>query len=155
MTDPVAEAAAQLAATPSSTEPSLIDEIKAGIHTLEEKAEHLIHPQSAEVAQVGESAQSAEENVLIEKSTTATQSTGNLSSEDAAEQGNVAASSLTSGIATTVDASSSETGSVSALLPAEHPHTTILRRLTTTLRRKWNMFDGELEAIIKDAESHL
>jgi hypothetical protein len=38
---------------------------------------------------------------------------------------------------------------------AEHPHTSILRRLTETLRRKWNVFDGELEAILKDAESHL
>jgi hypothetical protein len=37
----------------------------------------------------------------------------------------------------------------------EHPHTSILRRLTETLRRKWNVFDGELEAILKDAESHL
>ena len=46
MTDPVAEAAAKIAAdaSPSSTEPSLIDEIKEGMHELAEKVEHLIHP---------------------------------------------------------------------------------------------------------------
>lgn len=61
MSDPVAQAAAQIAAdaAPSSTEPSIIDEIKQGIHTLEEKVEHFIHPESAEVAQAGELSQTS------------------------------------------------------------------------------------------------
>lgn len=102
MSDPVAEAAAQLAAQQS--EPSLITEIKEGMHELAEKVEHLIHPESTE--------------------------------------GPNAADTLPAGGAT--DAGT-----------GEHPHTTILRRLTATLRRKFNVFDGELEAILKDAESHL
>lgn len=38
---------------------------------------------------------------------------------------------------------------------AEHPHTSLLRRMTETLRRKWNVFDSEIEAILKDAEGVL
>lgn len=53
------------------------------------------------------------------------------------------------------DAPSSESNRGSAGDTTEHPHTSILRRMTETLRRKWNVFDGELEAILKDAESHL
>jgi hypothetical protein len=53
------------------------------------------------------------------------------------------------------DASTSLAGAARDASIAEHPHTTILRRLTETLRRKWNVFDGELEAILKDAESRL
>ncbi|MFK4444651.1 hypothetical protein ABH944_004845 [Caballeronia udeis] len=44
MSDPVAEAAAALAAR--QAEPSLIDEIKDGMHDLAEKVEHLIHPEA-------------------------------------------------------------------------------------------------------------
>lgn len=58
--DPIAQAAAQIHAdaAPSSTEPSLIEEFAEGLHTLEQKFEHLIHP-SAEVAQPGESSATA------------------------------------------------------------------------------------------------
>jgi hypothetical protein len=200
MTDPVAEAAKQLA----QAEPSLIDEIKAGIYTLEEKVEHLIHPeQSAEVAQAGESsaaiASSPSPNfapIQTELSTAPVQtlvSTALNSTEqsampsltaqasgEAVEAGNAPAAAEVSATApATADApavadtgeqqSASETLSVSTIaenssssasqpsteVTTEHPHTTILRHMTQTLRRKWNMFDGELEAIIKDAESHL
>lgn len=44
MTDPIAEAAANLAKQHS--EPSLIEEIKEGMHDLAEKVEHLIHPET-------------------------------------------------------------------------------------------------------------
>lgn len=44
MTDPVAEAAAQIAAKES---PSLIDEIKEGMHELAEKVEHVLHPEAS------------------------------------------------------------------------------------------------------------
>jgi hypothetical protein len=46
MSDPVAQAAAQIAAdaAPSSTEPSMLDRAMETIHTLEAKVEHLIHP---------------------------------------------------------------------------------------------------------------
>lgn len=44
MTDPVAEAAANLAKQHS--EPGLIEEIKEGMHELAEKVEHLIHPEA-------------------------------------------------------------------------------------------------------------
>lgn len=47
-------------AAPSSTEPSIIEEIKEGMHTLEQKVEGLIHPDhSAEVAQPGEAVQTS------------------------------------------------------------------------------------------------
>lgn len=48
MTDPVAEAAAKIAAdaAPSSTEPSLLEKAINTIHDLEEKVEHLIHPET-------------------------------------------------------------------------------------------------------------
>lgn len=55
----------------------------------------------------------------------------------------------------TSDASATSSSPASEVVWTEHPHTTILRTLTTTLRRKFNLFDGELEAILKDAESHL
>lgn len=52
MTDPIAEAAAQLNqpqdAAPSSTEPSLLEKAMETIHELEEKVEHLIHPEAVE-----------------------------------------------------------------------------------------------------------
>lgn len=48
MSDPVAEAAAQLAA--QQNEPSLITEIKEGMHDLAEKVEHLIHPEAGTAA---------------------------------------------------------------------------------------------------------
>ena len=46
MTDPIAEAAAQLNqdAAPSSTEPSMLERAEETIHELEAKIEHLIHP---------------------------------------------------------------------------------------------------------------
>lgn len=37
----------------------------------------------------------------------------------------------------------------------EHPHTSLLRGLVSTMRRKWNVFDAEIEALLKDAENHL
>lgn len=48
MTDPVAEAAAKIAAdaAPSSTEPSLLEKAMDTIHDLEAKVEHLIHPET-------------------------------------------------------------------------------------------------------------
>jgi hypothetical protein len=48
MTDPVAEAAAKIAAdmTASSTEPSLLEKAMDTIHDLEAKVEHLIHPET-------------------------------------------------------------------------------------------------------------
>ena len=49
MTDPIAEAAANLNAQPA-TDPSLFEEIKDTIHDLEEKVEHLIHPEATHVA---------------------------------------------------------------------------------------------------------
>lgn len=58
MSDPVAQAAAQIAAdaAPSSTKPPLLTEIIEEFKHLGEKVEHLIHPEySAEVAQPGES----------------------------------------------------------------------------------------------------
>lgn len=45
MTDPVAEAAANLAK--QHAEPTLIEEIKEGMHELAEKVEHLIHPETS------------------------------------------------------------------------------------------------------------
>jgi hypothetical protein len=49
VTDPVAQAAAQIAAdaAPSSTEPNLLERAMETIHTLEAKVEHLIHPETA------------------------------------------------------------------------------------------------------------
>lgn len=52
MTDPVAEAAAKIAAdaAPSSTEPTgIIGDIVNEFHKLEEKVEHLIHPEAVSV----------------------------------------------------------------------------------------------------------
>lgn len=48
MTDPIAEAAAKIAAdaAPSSTEPSLLEKAINTIHDLEAKVEHLIHPET-------------------------------------------------------------------------------------------------------------
>ena len=55
MTDPVAEAAAQLAAQAAPEQPGIISEIVDEFKALGEKVEHLIHPDAPEVAQPGES----------------------------------------------------------------------------------------------------
>lgn len=54
MTDPVAEAAANLAK--QHAEPGLIEEIKDGMHDLAEKVEHLIHPGASAPSATGEPA---------------------------------------------------------------------------------------------------
>ena len=148
MSDPVAQAAAQIAAdaAPSSTEPSIIDEIKQGIHTLEEKVEHFIHPDSAaasgEAQATGESGNAA----------------GGVS--EAGQLAALTSAALAPTLASGDLPNAAATPPAGAVTPApesdgEHPHTTILRNLTTTLRRKFNVFDSELETLLKDAESHL
>lgn len=50
--DPVAAAAAQIqSAEPSSTEPGFVERLEAGMHALEEKVEHLIHPEASVVGE--------------------------------------------------------------------------------------------------------
>lgn len=145
MTDPVAEAAAQLAAAPSSTEPSLIDEIKEGIHTLEEKVEHFIHPDAPAVAQAGE------QPSLPASGDAGTADLPNAAASLAASpSGNAASSSAQNALpAVDTEANASNAGA------NEHLHTSLLRGLVGMLRRKWNVFDAELEALLKDAESRL
>jgi len=121
MSDPIAEAAAQLDAAPSSTEPQ---------------------QPAPEVAQAGEP--SMESISALENG--------------ASDAGSMSAANSTGNTLSSGESPNGATPAVSEPAPAstgEHPHTSILRRLTETLRRKWNVFDGELEAILKDAESHL
>lgn len=184
MSDPVAQAAAQIAAdaAPSSTEPTgIIGEIVNEFHKLEEKVEHFIHPGSAEVA--GETAAAHVEAAPVDTSATTSASAAvSVETQAAGESPNAAAippdgaatdagagdegkggaagaqqedaavaeqsEQLTDGSATDASGSGQPTS-------AEHPHTTILRNLTTTLRRKFNVFDSEMETLLKDAESHL
>jgi len=60
-----------------------------------------------------------------------------------------------SAVSTTANGQNADASDTAAQVALEHPHITLLRRMTETLRRKWNVFDSELEAILKDAENHL
>lgn len=71
MTDPVAEAAAQIAAKES---PSLIDEIKEGMHELAEKVEHILHPEVG-TTETGETAAAPVEAAPVGTSATTSAST--------------------------------------------------------------------------------
>jgi hypothetical protein len=144
MSDPIAQAAAQIDAAPSSTEPSILTEIVGEFKALGEKVEHLIHPEPVQeggAAAAGESS-SASQPAAIEPKVS--QESMTLTDGGASDAGS-----------NTSNSSISEDGSTEQELGDEHPHTGILRRLTETLRRKFNVFDGELEALLKDAESHL
>lgn len=54
MSDPIAKAAAQIDAAPSSTEPSVFSEVLDEFKALGEKVEHLIHPEAASELQRAE-----------------------------------------------------------------------------------------------------
>jgi hypothetical protein len=181
MTDPVAQAAAQIEADSqgnTNTNPSILTEIVDEFKHLGEKIEHMIHPETTTPG--GQSAAPSSNSQTIDASATGTVAAaasasgepGNASAS-AEASATVAAINHTPGITTTIvldpnappldmtgagiapnAASTPPAGAATDAGIAEHPHTAILRRLTTTLRRKWNVFDGELELILKDAESH-
>jgi hypothetical protein len=93
MTDPIANAAAQLDAAPSSTEPSLLERAEEKIHALEEKIEHMIHPEAASEPQSGEGetvAASAEAAPSVTSDTTTATAVESAPTQAAGEQGNAA-----------------------------------------------------------------
>lgn len=154
MTDPVAEAAAQLAATPN-----LIDEIKEGIHTLEEKVEHFIHPDAPAATQAGDAGTADLPNAAPTPLAGAATDASTLERDDLPNAGaSRAGSSSENGAASSAQNASAAADTAANASNAganEHSHTSLLRGLVAMLRRKWNVFDSELEALLKDAESHL
>lgn len=137
MSDPIAEAAANLNdAAPSSTEPVVV-----------QAAAEL--PNDAATPPAGAATPASTGNVLV-------------NAAPVVDAPNVGASGVTEQAAPVAEQSAQQPGGSAMAASgaeqpifAEHPHTSILRRLTETLRRKWNVFDGELEAILRDAESRL
>ncbi|WP_433705812.1 hypothetical protein [Paraburkholderia sacchari] len=160
--DPIAAAAAQLDAAPSSTEPSMLERAEETIHELEAKIEHLMHPEGRAPGE-SESAQAAAP--LSPAVTSSDVASIQSDAPEVAQAGEIPVAAPGVVAAETVESSSTGATEQSSLTsaasqaavaaPGEHPHTAILRSLTTTLRRKFNVFDGELEALLKDAESHL
>jgi len=90
MTDPVAEAAAQIAA--QQAEPSMLEKAMDTIHELEAKVEHLIHPED-EAPNVLPASTSG---TLPESTPSAT--TGSIASSENSELGNVAAAATASSL---------------------------------------------------------
>jgi hypothetical protein len=125
MSDPIAEAAANL----NDAAPSSTEPVVA---------------QEVGTATPGESLSPSEGSQSGSDSKETPSSSMSQSSEDASQE------SAKEGAGELVNAAAPAQEST-----GEHPHTSILRRLTETLRRKWNVFDGEIEAILKDAESRL
>lgn len=149
MSDPVAQAAAQIAsdAAPSSTEPSIIDEIKEGVHDLAEKVDHLIHPQ----AQEGGATSTGE--LVIAASSVETSGTQAVLQEPLTTQ-ETDVSSAASAQAESQALTGTSTNAAQTAAP-EHPHTPILRKIVGCLRRDFAMLPGELESWVKTAEENL
>lgn len=133
MTDAIAAAAATIDAAPSSTEPV----------------------QALEVAQAGESSV----NTASEIAATAAaciSSTPDASAISQPAEATTSKSSEQQGTRAASDPMTQEQADAfRASANNQFVHHRLLSSLVTTLRRKWNLFDGELEAILKEAESHL
>lgn len=94
MTDPIAEAAAKIAA--QQAEPSMLEKAMDTIHDLEAKVEHLIHPET-EAPKVEAPGEALPSGTLPESTPSAT--TGSVISSESAEVGNVEGAAIASSVA--------------------------------------------------------